>query len=142
MRVEYAIPLIARWPGHIPAGSTSSVPAYFPDILPTALVLAGASSEPTDGRSLVPFLLKPSRIAEDRFLYWEFYEPQFCQAGRLGQWKAVRLRRNAKLELYNLSTDAAEEHNVAEQHPEIVAKMSALMAQEHRASPEYPDPQT
>ena len=133
-------PLIARWPGHIPAGSVSDLPAFFPDFLPTALDLAGAPKEPTDGMSLVPFLLDPKRKGQDRFLYWEFYEPHFLQAGRLGRWKAVRLNRNAKLELYDLTVDPAEEHNIAAQRPDVVAKIEALMAQEHKASPEYPDP--
>ena len=132
-------PLVARWPGHIPAATVSDLPAYFPDFLPTALALANAPAEPTDGMSLLPFLLDPKRKGEDRFLYWEFYEPQFCQSARLGRWKAVRLRRNAKLELYDLSIDPSEEHNLAAQHPDVVARIEALMAKEHRASPEYPD---
>jgi arylsulfatase A-like enzyme len=132
-------PLIARWPDHIPAATVSDLPAYFPDFLPTALALANAPAEPTDGMSLLPFLLNPRLKGEDRFLYWEFYEPQFCQSARLGKWKAVRLRRSAKLELYDLSIDPSEEHNLAAQHPDVVARIEALMAKEHRASPEYPD---
>jgi arylsulfatase A-like enzyme len=116
------------------------MPAYFPDFLPTALDLAGAPATKGDGISLLPFLLNPKRVAETRFLYWEFYEPVFRQAARLGRWKAVRLKRGGKLELYDLSVDAWESKNIAAEHPQFVAKMEEGMAREHRASPEYPDP--
>ncbi|ADW68271.1 arylsulfatase [Granulicella tundricola] len=133
-------PLIARWPGHIPAGAVNQMSAYFPDFLPTALDLAGAPVEKGDGISLRPYLMNPKLTGEERFLYWEFYEPVFRQAARLGRWKAVRLKRGGKLELYDLSVDAWESKDVAVDHPEIVAKMEAGMAREHRASAEYPDP--
>jgi hypothetical protein len=38
-------------------------------------------------------------------MYWEFYEPVYRQAARLGKWKAVRLKRGGKLELHDLSVD-------------------------------------
>ena len=133
-------PWIARWPSHIPAGSVSEMPVYFPDFLPTALDLAGAATPPSDGISLKPYLLDPKQTAPDRPLYWEFYEPVFRQAARFGQWKAIRLKRGGKLELYDLSVDPWESKDLAAAKPEIVARMKEIMAQSHRASPEYPDP--
>ncbi|TWI65421.1 arylsulfatase A-like enzyme [Pseudoduganella lurida] len=133
-------PWIVSWPGRIPAGAVSDVPVYFPDFLPTALDLAGAAAAKTDGVSLKPFLVDPQRKAEDRLLYWEYYDPEFRQAARWGKWKAVRLKRNGALELYDLSVDPKESRNVAAQHPEIVAKIAEGMAREHVASVEYPDP--
>ena len=132
-------PWIARWPAHIPPHSISDMPVYFPDFLPTALDLAGAASEPTDGISLKPYLLEPSKRAKDRVLYWEFYEPVYRQAARWGKWKAVLLRRGGALELYDLSVDRWESKDVAADHPDIVSTMKEFLAREHRASPEYPD---
>ena len=37
--------------------------------------------------------------------------------------------------LYDLSKDIAEQNNVAEQHPDIVAKMKQIMRQAHTPSP-------
>lgn len=133
-------PLIARWTRHIRAGAVSSMPAYFPDFLPTALDLAGAPPEKTDGISLRPYLMNPNASAPERFMYWEFYEPVFRQAARLGKWKAVRLKRGGKIELYDVSVDPWESKNIAAQHPDVVAQMEQGMAREHVASPEYPDP--
>lgn len=133
-------PWIVRWTGHVPAGVVSDVPVYFPDFLPTALDLAGAPPRASDGISLRAHLLDPRSIPPDRFLYWEFYEPVFWQSARFGRWKAVRLKRGAPLELYDLSTDRWESKNIAAQHPDVVTKMDGLMAAEHRPSAEYPDP--
>jgi arylsulfatase A-like enzyme len=133
-------PLIVRWTSHIPAGSVNEMPAYFPDFMPTALDLAGAEAQHGDGISLKPYLLDAKKQGEERFLYWEFYEPVFRQAARLGKWKAVRLKRGGKMELYDLSVDPWESKDLASQHPDIVKKMDEGMAREHRASAEYPDP--
>jgi arylsulfatase A-like enzyme len=135
-------PLIVRWPQHVPAGKTCSVPTYFPDFLPTALDLADAPSQHSDGLSIKQFLLNPSRKAPDRILYWEFYEPEFRQAARWGRWKAVRLKRGAPLELYDLSTDPSEQHNIAAQHADVVKRLDDFIAQTHTPSAEYPDPQS
>lgn len=133
-------PFVVRWTGHIPAGTTSDLPAYFPDFLPTALELAGAPAEKADGVSLTPFLLHPqSTPASERFMYWEFYEPVYRQAARWGKWKAVRLKKGGKLELYDVTTDPWESKNVAQEHPDVVAQMEQGMAREHASSAEYPD---
>jgi arylsulfatase A-like enzyme len=133
-------PWIVRWTGKVPAGAVSDVPVYFPDFLPTALDLAGAPVAKSDGVSLKPFLVDPGRPAADRFLYWEFYDPEFRQAARWGRWKAVRLKRGGPLELYDLARDPKESRNVAAAHPDVVAVMAAGMAREHVPSVEYPDP--
>jgi arylsulfatase A-like enzyme len=132
-------PFIARWSAHIPAGTVNQMPAYFPDVLPTVLDLTGTPAVPSDGISLRPYLLNPKRKGEDRFLYWEFYEPEYRQAGRWGKWKAVRLHRGSPLELYDLSIDPSETRNIAFLHPDIVAHMNEEMAKSHVPSVEYPN---
>ena len=107
------VPLIVRWPGHIKAGTVCSEPFAFWDFLPTAAALADARSpEPIDGISMLPTLLGQPQTNHHEFLYWEFHERGFQQAVRMGDWKAVRLKSGAPLELYNLKTDIAEKDNV------------------------------
>ena len=133
-------PLIARGPGHIPAGRTTDIPTSFPDFVPTALDLAGAPAEHSDGISLRPYLLHPDLKFETRFLYWEFYEPSFEQAVRWGKWKAVRHGRKGPLELYDLTTDPAEQTDIATHHLDIVARIEQHIRANHTPSVEYPDP--
>jgi arylsulfatase A-like enzyme len=134
------VPFLVRWPGHIAPGSRSDVPVYFPDLLPTALAAAGAAVQPTDGIDLLPHLRDANTIPADRFMYWEFYSPEFRQAARLGKWKAIRLQRGGATRLYDLSVDPWESRDLAPEHPDVVQMMNEGMAREHRASPEYPDP--
>ncbi len=133
-------PWIVRWTGHIQAGAVSDVPVYFPDFLPTALALAGASAQAGDGINLQPYLLDAKKKPEDRFMYWEFYSPEFCQAARFGKWKAVRRTRGSKIELYDVSVDPWESKNLAAANPDMIKFMEDGMAREHKASVEYPDP--
>lgn len=45
----------------------------------------------------------------------------------MGQWKAVRLRPGAPLELYNLREDIGESTNLAADHPEVIARIEAYL---------------
>jgi uncharacterized sulfatase len=132
-------PLIVRWPGHTRPGSTSSYIGYFPDFLATAAELAGVTPPRTDGISFVPAILgREADQPQHEYLYWEFYEGATSQAVRFGEWKAVRQPvLTGEIQLYNLKTDPAEAHNVAAEHPEIVARIRSMMEQAHTDSPEW-----
>ncbi len=133
------MPLIVRWPGHIEEGTASSEPFACWDFLPTAAAIAGAKvTEPINGISMLPTLLGQPQINHHDFLYWEFHERGFQQAVRVGDWKAVRLQVGGPLELYNLSTDLGEKHNVAAEHPDVVAKIEAYLKTARTESEQFP----
>jgi arylsulfatase A-like enzyme len=133
------VPLIVRWPGEIKAGTTNDQPWAFWDFLPTAADIATTKvSEKLDGISMLPTLLGQPQTNRHEFLYWEFHEGGSQQAVRMGDWKAVRLRPGAPLELYNLSTDLGEKHNVAAQNPEVVAKIEAYLKNARTESEQWP----
>ena len=127
------VPMIARWPGRIEAGSASDHASAFWDFLPTCCELVGAKApEGIDGVSMVPTLLGQARNQnKHEFLYWEFHEQGKRQAVRMGNWKGVRLnvakQPDGPIELYNLKDDMGEERNVAARHPEVVAKIAGYM---------------
>jgi arylsulfatase A-like enzyme len=132
------VPMIARWPGRIAAGTTSDQPWAFWDVLPTLADLAGATPpEGIDGISVVPTLLGQGTQKQHDFFYWEFHEGGSQQAVRMGSWKAVR-PWNGKLRLYDLSTDLAEAHDIAAEHPDIVAKIEAYLATARTESDVWP----
>ena len=140
------VPLIARWPGHIAAGSGTNHVCAFWDLLPTCCELAGVTTpEGIDGVSILPTLLgKPQAQREHPYLYWEFHEQGKKQAVRMGDWKAVRLNvakePSGPIELYNLKDDLGEQDNVADQHPEIVKEMAEIMASARTPSEHWPWP--
>lgn len=129
------VPMIAQWPGKIKAGSKSDHISAFWDVLPTfAMLTGGTVLEDIDGISFLPTLLDGNQVQHD-YLYWEFPEYGGQQAVRLGDWKGIRKeikQGNMKLELYNLTTDPAEQHDRAAENPEVVARIESIMQEEHR----------
>jgi arylsulfatase A len=127
------VPTLARWPGKIKPGSETDHISGFWDFLPTCAELAGfRAPDGIDGISMVPTLLgKSKKQKKHKFLYWEFHEQGKKQAVRMGDWKGVRLNANKKpdgpIELYNLKTDIGEKNNIADKHPDIVAKIEGYM---------------
>ena len=143
------VPMIARWPGKIPAGTTSDHLSAFWDVMPTIAELTGVKPPAgIDGISFAPTLLgRPEQQKEHEYLYWEFPSYGGQQAVRMGDWKGVRqnmLRRNnpdpLKIELYNLKDDVGESRDVAADHPEIVARIRAIMQAAHVPSKLFPMP--
>lgn len=133
------VPMIARWPGHVPAGQESNVPWYFADVLPTLAELGGGNvPSPIDGVSVVPVLLGQKQASADRFFYWEQTSSGFDQAVRWGKWKAVRLGKERPLELYDLSNDPSETQNVAASNPEVIGKVEAYLKTARTESEDWP----
>ena len=130
------VPMIASWPGKIPAHTSSSQIGAFWDILPTLLATSAVGvPEGIDGVNLLPAMIEEGNLLERPFLYWEFPSYQGQQAIREGNWKAIRkdlFKGNQAIELYNLELDPGELSNVASAHPDIVARMDSLMKAAHR----------
>jgi len=130
------VPMIAHWPSRIEGGRTSDHVSAFWDVLPTLCAVAGADvPSDSDGLSFMPELLGGANQADHPFLYWEFPAYGGQQAVRIGNWKGLRqeiFKENLTLELYDLSRDPREEANVADEHPEIVARMERIMREQHQ----------
>lgn len=140
------VPMIARWTNRIKAGTESEHINYFPDVLPTLAELGGASQyvpDSLDGISFLPALLGETNQKEHEFLYWEDANykrnPPFdmisgtlMQAVLMGKWKAVKNTPGSPIELYDLSIDIGEQHNIALENPNIVKKMLRTMKSEHK----------
>lgn len=127
------VPLIARWPGRIPAGTVSGHVAYFGDFMATWAELARATMPGNvDSISFVPALLGRTGQPVHPYLYWEFYEKGVTQAVLLdGRWKAIRPRDATAISLYDLQSDPSETNDVAAEQTAIVERAVALMRSAH-----------
>jgi arylsulfatase A len=145
------VPFVARWPGHIPAGTVCREPAMTIDLLPTFARLAGAelpAGRPVDGRDIGPLLTaRPGARSPHEALY--FYWGRDLQAVRSGRWKMHLPHKYRSLEgkpgsggmpgpyvdreigpaLFDLEADRGETTDVSAKHPDVVLKLSRLVEQ-------------
>lgn len=134
-------PMIVRWPGKVTPGSTCNVPVCGIDFLPTFTDVASTDCPVVDGKSMMP-LLTGNGSFPDRPLFWHF--PVYLQNGnpesrdmifrtrpgsvvRYGNWKLHEYFEGSDVELYNLNDDIGEAHNLADQEPEKVKELHALL---------------
>jgi len=144
------VPLIIRWPGVTQAGRKCSVPVISTDFYATLLEAAGVplqdpeadgnqEDRPQDGLSLVP-LLRGGSSLERRSLYFHYPNYAFHRANRLGgairegRWKLIENFDDGSLELYDLSRDLSEQHNVTAGNPELAQAMRGRLAAWRRSS--------
>lgn len=128
------IPLIVRWPGRVAAGAVIDAPVVNTDWIPTLLELAGFSAPSgLDGGSFASLLTGRGPAPRTAF-FWHFphYNNQGGRPGgamREGDWKLVEYYDAPDApELYRLSDDIGERHNVAAAHAERVRAMRAALA--------------
>jgi arylsulfatase A-like enzyme len=124
-------PLIAHWPKGISAkNELRHTPSHVIDIAPTVLELAGIETpkewegEPIPmgpGKSLVKAFASDVMIERDSL--WWLHEGN--RAVRVGDWKLVAAE-GEPWELYNLSTDRAEQQNLAAQLPAKVVELEKV----------------
>jgi arylsulfatase A len=139
-------PTIAYWPGRIPAGTTCDQVASTIDVLPTLAHLANAElpSKKIDGKNIWP-LLAGEADADSPHEAFFYYWGKELHAVRSGPWKLHFPHEYRSLvgapgkdglpgayhqlkcgeELYNLDLDIGESHDVADQHPDVVAALKA-----------------
>lgn len=131
------VPMIARWPGTIKAGSESDLPSAFWDFLPTACEAAGAEvPKDIDGISYLPTLLgNNDQQKRHDYLYWASQEGATSIGVRKGPWKLVRYRKNrdgaADWRLYDLRHDIGEKNDLSGKHPDQIAEILGLLSRDH-----------
>ncbi len=134
------VPTLAWWPGKIAPSSAVDAVAGTIDLLPTALAVAGVKvpEQPViDGRDISSLLFGKSQTSPREAHY--YFSGYNLQAVRQGSWKLAIAPQNETMgrpikpdaegpepRLYNLDTEIGEQTNVAVEHPEIVAKLTAL----------------
>lgn len=123
-----------RWPGQVRPGSQCHEAVTSTDFYPTFLEAAGLPLMPEqhcDGVSLIP-ALREERSLDREAIYWHY--PHYSNQGGtpaasmvMGEWKLIEYFEDNHLELYNLRTDVSETTNVADQHPDRVKTMHAML---------------
>jgi arylsulfatase A-like enzyme len=107
------MPLVVRWDGNIPAGSTDDHLTANLDLAQTWADLAGAAAPGAEGASLVPLFDGIALGWRDHFLieHGEYGPPAFCQVRSAGF--SYVLYRTREEELYDLAQDPYQLTNQA-----------------------------
>ncbi|MFC1759210.1 sulfatase [Planctomycetota bacterium] len=141
------VPTVMRWPGTIPAGKSCDELATTMDILPTIAALTGADlpDHTIDGHDIRPLMFGHENARSPYEYFYHYYGNGQLQAVRDRQWKlhfphsyrtmagkpggtkgipTAYQQSKTGTELYDLKSDISESTNVADQHPEIVARLT------------------
>jgi arylsulfatase A-like enzyme len=133
----HRVPCFIRWPaGELGPSREINTLSHVQDLLPTTAELAGIQNIPPqlDGISLAPIFRRENVPWPDRMLVINYSRmPMFKVTYTTGNpaipqrdgaavlWRHWRWLENR--ELYNVKTDPHQDHDVAADHPEVVAKM-------------------
>ncbi len=115
------VPFAARWPRHLPAGIEYTQPVSSLDIHATALALAGVAAQfadRTEGVNLIPFVDGTNPKAPHDILHWRV-GGGWDFALREGNYKLAKPGLQPRVELYDLSTDLGEQHDLADELPDV-----------------------
>ena len=121
------VPMLMRWPDRIPAGTEIESPVAHIDVMPT-LVAAGEGRIPEtieiDGKDLLPLATGASTEDPHEAIFWT---SGYYRVVRAGDWKLQVSERPNKAWLFNLASDPTEQNNVAEDNPDVVSELTALL---------------
>lgn len=140
----HRIPFIVKWPQHVPQNTISNKTISLTDFYATVASLLHekiSSNEAEDSYSFMPLLAnKPNLFARTNIIHHSIDGKFAVRAGAYklifargsGGWsaptEAAALQQQLpSIQLYDLSKDPGEIHNIASQNPQMVAQLTALL---------------
>jgi arylsulfatase A-like enzyme len=133
------VPCFVRWPGKLKAGAKVEPIAAHIDLAPTLLAACGVekpSEVKFDGQNLLPLWTGDVKETPERTLYFQWHRGDVPLVNRACAARGVRYkilqplgvtdstsRQEPNFELYDMQADPFEQHDLAEQLPEVVAQM-------------------
>jgi arylsulfatase A-like enzyme len=146
----HRVPLIAAWPGHIPAGRVSDKLVCLIDFMATSAEVCGVplpQDAAEDSFSMLPVLLRPEDAKPvRRDIIYHSSRGEFSI--QEGDWKLILTRGSggfsspvrlepkqgeARGQLFNMSKDPQETRNVYLEHPDVVARLAGLLQKYRQA---------
>ncbi len=119
------VPCIVKWPGKIPAGTTSNAFLTSLEILPTLCAATGAvppKGVPLDGFDMLS-VLQGKRASARTEMFWQ---RKLDKGARVGHWKWVESSRGNGL--FDLRHDIGERRDLSKERPEILKRVQARFA--------------
>jgi len=147
------VPMLAQWPGQIPAGSVQDATAMTIDVLPTIarIINAPLPSQAIDGLDIFDLMCSKPGAKCPHEVFYHYFRQGELQAIRSGPWKLMlphdvncivpdqlggqgkpgksQMRKITEPELYHLGNDLGETTNLASQKPEVLKSLLELADQ-------------
>ncbi|MHC4983419.1 MAG: sulfatase [Planctomycetota bacterium] len=127
-------PMIVKWPGVTKPGSVCTATVTSPDFYPTILEAAGLAAIPqqhTDGVSFAALLKGQEKLSREA-IFWHY--PHYGNQGgtpgcsvRCGEYKLIEFFEDNRVELYNLRQDVSEDHNLAQERPDVARELRTML---------------
>lgn len=156
----HRVPFLVRWPGVVAPGRRNDQVICLTDLMATCAEILGQRLPDDAGEDSVSIL--PALRGQDRGPLREavvHHSINGSFAIRQGEWKLALCPDSGgwsvprpgtheadglpPIQLYNLARDPAERHNIQEQHPEVVARLTRLLetyVADGRSTPGRPRP--
>lgn len=148
----FRVPCVMRWPGKIPAGKVNREVSGTIDLMPTFAEFANAPlpTQKIDGKNIADLMFDKPGAKSPHEVFYHYDGGNRLMALRSGKWKLMYAqsynspipgeggipgkgqRKNIELSLFDLENDVGETINVAEEHPEVVARLERFAEQMRR----------
>ncbi len=130
------VPAFVRWPGVIPAGSSTDQVVTTLDWTATMLAAAGLTlPAELDGMDILPHL-KGKAPLEERTVFWRSYQRRRHKAVRSGHWKYLNIEPLGGTDqdvageyLFDLAEDPSEEYDLKADERQVFESLKALYAE-------------
>ena len=157
----HRVPLIARWPGNVPPGTTSDQLTSLTDVMATCAAIVGAQlpdDAAEDSFDMLPALRGEAHAPIRPYVLQQAFSASALSI-RKGRWKYLdhrgsggnnyergpllafalpELAPDAPGQLYDLERDPGETRNLYLEQPEVVAELSTLLAESKAAGRSRP----
>jgi arylsulfatase A-like enzyme len=116
------VPAIAVWKGKLPSGKRTGLPCHTSDILPTFTELLALKTSPhqLDGESLIRALTQDTQRKTPMVFCYQ-------KQGAVIEAKYKLYYSNERYELYDIPADPGETRDLAEEFPQEVTRLSAIL---------------
>jgi arylsulfatase A-like enzyme len=124
------VPMVMRWPGHVPAASTSRQVGITMDLTASILAATGTAvpaGPALEGIDLLPILQGRTAAVERTLFFRLITESRQQRAVRQGRWKV--LLDGDDFLIFDLERDIAERHDLANEHGEVGRRLIPLFVQ-------------
>ena len=129
----HRVPLLARWPERIKAGSTSDSLVCLTDMMATYAAMTGyklTADMGEDSFNAWPAFLGSNEVIRESILH---HDISGTLGIRNGRWKIIQATRKTKIDggkkfaVFDMEKDCKETTNVIAEHPQVATELKALL---------------